>query len=267
MSANWLYESNKPDDLLFQIISAEQQWQQVFELESIEQRLDHDVAELATLISTNNTPLNNLYGVIDGIFDGLAYSGPGLQMLPDSSLNCVSYCVMHRTGNQLSLAIVLRHILRRLDFDAFIAELSQDIGLVIKISQSELIVMDMMTGATEYLISSDDVKEILVNEIASFAKEVPQEELVKEILTEQKIAFLEEGLLQQALACVEVLMELLPEDPYERRDRGLVLQQLDCGHWAKDDFDYFIKACPNDPMAVFIKLQLEESTTHRATIH
>ena len=50
---------------------------------------------------------------------------------------------------------------------------------------------------------------------------------------------LDEGLYVEALKCVECLMELLPEDPYERRDRGLVLNQLDCEAWAKGRFGLF----------------------------
>jgi len=267
MSANWLYESDTPDDLLETLISLEKNWQDVFEVEQIHSQLDEHVAMLSTRLKSSKSKIQNLYTAIDSLFDELAFSGSGLQLLPDSSLNSVSFCVMHRTGNQLSMSVVIRYLLKKLGFNAFIAELSNEIALVVKLSNSELIVMDVMSGATEYLISSDDVKTSLVNEIASFAKEIPNDEIIKEILTEQKIAYLEEGLLKQALLCVETLMDLLPEDPYERRDRGLVLQQLDCGPWAKDDFDYFIKACPNDPMAMFIKLQLEESSQLQQTIH
>jgi len=267
MSANWLYESDEPDDLLEQIVTLEKKWQGSIEIDSVHEQINEHLALLSTKLDSNKSRLQNLYAVIDVLYDELAFSGAGLQLLPESSLNNVSFCLMYRTGNQLSMSVVIRHLLKKLGLNAFIAELNSEIALVVKLSNSELIVMDVITGATEYLISSDDVKTSLVNEIASFAKEVPNEEIIKEVLTEQKLACLEEGLFNQALLCVETLMDLLPEDPYERRDRGLVLQQLDCAHWAKDDFDYFIKACPNDPMAMFIKLQLEETALLQQTIH
>ena len=267
MSANWLYVPDKADDLLHQVISAEQNWHSLASKSEILQCLDQDVVALREFMSEEGRPLDNLYQVIDGIFDSLAYSGPGLQSLPQSSLNCISFCVLFRTGNPMPMAVVIRHLLRQLEFDAYIADVDQSLALVVRLSNSELIVMDVLTGASEYLISSDDVKQSLTNDIASFAKEIPHDELLKEILTEQKLSFLEEELYTQALSCVEALMDLLPEDPYERRDRGLVLQYLDCGQWAKDDLDYFLKACPNDPMAMFIKLQIEEVSGLEKTIH
>lgn len=267
MTANWLYESNQVDDLIEQILTHERNWQEQFTLDQLLNQIQHYVAELSQVLSSEVTAQENFYRVVDAIFDELAFSGPGEQMLPESSLSNVSYAIMHRTGNHVSLSVVLRELLRRLGFNAFISEIESQVTLVVKPSNSELLILDPVTGASEYLISSDDVRETMANEIASFAKELDAEAVVKDVLTEQKIALLGEGLFEEALKCVETLMDLLPEDPYERRDRGLVLQQLDCGHWAKDDFDYFIKACPNDPMAVFIKSQLEDSLQSTQTIH
>ena len=174
---------------------------------------------------------------------------------------------MHRTGNEITLSVIFCHLLKSLGFDALISDLNEGVALAVRLSSSEIVLIDAISGATEYLISNDDVKSSLVSDIAQYAKPLEQEELLKLLLTEQKLALLEEDMFEQALFCVEVLMELLPEDPYERRDRGLVLNQLDCGKWAKEDFDYFIKACPNDPMAMFIRMQLEEQSQMVATIH
>ena len=267
MTANWLYESDQPDDLLEQILTLEQKWQYQFDLPQLTNQVHEYVAQLSQFMSSEKSRHENFYAVIDAIFDELAFSGPGEQRLPESSLSNVSYAIMHRTGNHTSLTVLYRELLRRLGFNAFVADIEGQIALVVKLSNSELLILDPVSGASEYLISSDDVRQTMANEIASFAKEIDAEEVVKDVLTEQKVTLLGEGLFEEALKCVETLMDLLPEDPYERRDRGLVLQQLDCGHWAKDDFDYFIKACPNDPMAVFIKSQLEDTLQNVQTIH
>lgn len=267
MSANWLYQAEQSDDVLKQVILLEQNWQDEFALADIEMALEE---YLATLVEKQDHSLNTsdrFYAILDVIFDELAFSGPGLQALPESSLSNISYCIMHRTGSYISMSLVLCYLLRGIGFDAFIAEVEEQVGLVVKLSNSELVVVDALSGGCEYLISSDDVRDSMTNEIASFAQKIPFDELIKAVITDQKITLLEEGFLEEAFNCVETLMQLLPEDPYERRDRGLVLQQLDCDQWAKDDFDYFIKACPNDPMALFLKLQIDDLNRQVETIH
>lgn len=267
MSANWLYQAESSDELLQEVLLLEQNWQYVFSLNEIEEQLAAHVSYLKNIDHSDLNPSDRFYALLDVIFDELAFSGPGMQTIPESSLANVSYCIMHRTGNYLSMSVVLAYLLKQLGFDASIAEVEEQIGLVIKLSNSELIVVDALSGGCEYLISSDDVRDSMTNEIATFAKPIPTDEIVKILLTEQKIFMLEEGFLEEALNCVETLMELLPEDPYERRDRGLVLQQLECDKWAKDDFDYFIKACPNDPMTMFLKMQMDDLHGQLETIH
>lgn len=267
MSANWFLSLDKSSDILFEILELEQNWQHDISLDRVSTSISSAVQFLETY--TKNQILNQdlLYKVLDAIYDELAFSGPGLQSLPESALGSVGYCATARTGNHFTLGIVVSHLLNEVGFKSYIAELEQDIGLVVMLNNAEMIVIDPLSGATDYLITSDDMNESFVSGLASFAKPVPRDELVKEVISEQKVCLLAEGHLEEALACVETMMEMLPEDPYERRDRGIVLQQLDCEQWAKDDLDYFIKACPNDPMATFFKMQMEEQVLPIHTIH
>jgi regulator of sirC expression with transglutaminase-like and TPR domain len=266
MSANWLYSAKRSNDLIFQIVDLETKWQEEFSPEQILSTLSLYIDELSGMSDGTSAP-EQLYKALDFLYDDLAFSGSGLQFLPESSLSNLSYCIMHRTGNDMSLSILLQYLLSEVGFDAYLAESESGLVLAVKLSNSELCIVDPITGGSEYLISNDDVKSTLTNEVAAFAKPIDQEELLKEVLTEQKVACLEEGFLHQAFEIVETLMELLPEDPYERRDRGLVLSQLDCEKWAKEDLDYFIQACPNDPMAMFLRAQLDEQGNSFQTIH
>ncbi len=267
MSASWFIESKDSNDLLLEILELEESWQQALSRENIDFQLNYMVDHLSQFRVEDEPTQDELYEVIDSMFDELALSGPGLQELPDSALSSLSYCIEARTGNYMSLAILMAYLLKRLGFNAFIAELSDDVALVVKLNNSELIVIDSISGATDYLITSDDMSDSMHNGLASFAKPIPHDELIKETISEQKLCLLAEGHYEEALACVETMMALLPEDPYERRDRGIVLQQLECDHVAKDDLKYFIKACPNDPMATIFKTQLEEQVLPYHTIH
>lgn len=266
MSANWSYKSTHSINVVPELIQLEQSWYSQgtgHSLDSLNQVIDavRDHCEI------NSDKQTSLYQVIDYLLDELAFTGPGLQELPESDLSSVNYCIQNRTGSHLTMSLVFCHILQELGFESVISDVNEEIVLVVKLSNSEVIIVDSLTGATEYLIANDDVKNSIVSDVAAVVNPIDHEELIKITLTEQKMCLLEENQFELALLCVEALMELLPEDPYERRDRGLVLKELNCEKWAKDDFDYFIKACPNDPMAMFIRLQLEDQSPIVETIH
>lgn len=267
MSVNWLYKPSHKKSLVHMLLDYEQKWQDQYSREEITLELEKLVCLLADTKDETVSAQDNLYKIIDILIDEIGFTGPGLQALPESALSNLSFCIMHRTGNEFTLAIVFCYLLNQLGFSASLSNTDDDIVLVVKLTHSEYIVVDALSGATEYLISQQDVKEKLTNDIGQYATPCELDDLVKIALTDQKLSMLDEGLYAQALTCVETLMELLPEDPYERRDRGLVLNHLNCEAWAKEDLDYFVKACPNDPMATFIRLQLEEQHHIVDTIH
>ena len=267
MSVNWLYKPSLETSIIDTVLEYESRWVEHFNVTQIRQQLSEIAVALHTVQDPALSAQQNLYATIDYLIDDLGFTGPGLQMLPESALANLSFCIMHRTGNELTLAVVFHHLLEQIGFKTILSDADDNIALVVQLTHSEYVIIDPLSGATEYLISQQDVKENLTNEISRYASHCNVDELIKVMLTDQKLAMLDEGLFAPALKCVECLMELLPEDPYERRDRGLVLNQLDCEAWAKDDLDYFVKACPNDPMATFIRLQLEEQQNIVATIH
>ncbi|WP_261816870.1 SirB1 family protein [Vibrio gallicus] len=71
-----------------------------------------------------------------------------------------------------------------------------------------------------------------------------------------KNAFMREERYTQALACTDLALSLVPDDPYEIRDRGFIYQHLQCLQVARQDFEYFLEKCPQDPTADLLKLQL-----------
>ncbi|MBE2895430.1 tetratricopeptide repeat protein [Pasteurellaceae bacterium HPA106] len=62
-----------------------------------------------------------------------------------------------------------------------------------------------------------------------------------------KMALMREEQDMAALRLIEWCMQRYPENPYELLDRGVVLANLGCVALARDDFNNFIKKCPEDP--------------------
>lgn len=89
-----------------------------------------------------------------------------------------------------------------------------------------------------------------------FLKIAEQPELLERLETVFKMALTREGKYPEALRLIEYRLIFSPEDPYEIRDRGMVLASLDCYQAAYDDLSYFIDQCPDDPSAMMLKLEI-----------
>ncbi|KFZ31578.1 hypothetical protein IDSA_02420 [Pseudidiomarina salinarum] len=94
-----------------------------------------------------------------------------------------------------------------------------------------------------------------------------QKSVLVRYLTELKHAFINDLEFANALTVVHMILTILPDDPYEIRDRGYVLEELDCQRAAVDDYQYFVEQCPDDPSAQLLRLQLETWATPQHTLH
>lgn len=84
-----------------------------------------------------------------------------------------------------------------------------------------------------------------------------QPELLERLETVFKMALTREGRYEEALKLIEYRLSEQPDDPYEIRDRGMVLASLECYQAAIDDLNYFIDQCPDDPAAVMLKMEMQ----------
>ncbi len=83
------------------------------------------------------------------------------------------------------------------------------------------------------------------------------------------MALTREGKYEETLRLIEYRLVFSPEDPYEIRDRGMVLASMDCFQAAYEDLSYFIDQCPEDPSAVMLKLEIKglEQKSKESRLH
>ena len=98
-------------------------------------------------------------------------------------------------------------------------------------------------------------------------EEVSRLSLIVKHVSSLKNSLIREEQFPQALKCVDILIALRPEDPFERRDRGFLLHQLDCFKVAYDDYQFFVENCPKDPAAQLLKMQLDKITIADTVLH
>ncbi len=102
-----------------------------------------------------------------------------------------------------------------------------------------------------------------------FTKIAEINELLERLETVTKMALTREGKYEKALTLIEYRLIFTPNDPYEIRDRGMVLASLDCFDAAAKDLNYFIERCPEDPSALMLKLEMPTllSQTYDHKVH
>lgn len=247
---------------IYQCIKAEQSWNaqakpdEVFTLFSqLEQQGREAVANI-------NEVHHKLELILDSFYTHWGFSGSYDAREP-SRLNSVYHTLRYRTGSNLSLAIILSALLQRLGFDAALSIHQQDLMVQVTISEVESYTIEPLSGAQQWhLIPENDDKDE-----REPAEIILSEEIYKLYLANQKWAFISSEKFDAAFACVELLMELLGDDPYQRRDRGYLLSQINCADMAKDDLTYFINECPDDPANELVRYQIEQLGNTHHTLH
>lgn len=94
-------------------------------------------------------------------------------------------------------------------------------------------------------------------------------ELLERVETVFKMALTREGKYEETLRLIEYRLTFSPEDPYEIRDRGMILASMDCYQAALEDLTYFIDQCPEDPSAAILKMEVQglEQKSRESLVH
>ncbi|MGJ8691333.1 MAG: tetratricopeptide repeat protein [Thalassotalea sp.] len=174
----------------------------------------------------------------------------------------------YRVVSPVLKSVLLKHIIAECGFDVEIVFVPEKIMIRILCDDDYAIVFDPITGES---LSWHDLDARLAdsdNAInGDFVQFFETQELIQQYITSLKTALIQEQKFAQALKCVDVLLAMRPDDPFERRDRGFLLHQLDCFKVAYDDYRYFVEQCPKDPQAQLLKYQLDNIFINDIILH
>ncbi|CAH9049534.1 hypothetical protein PSECIP111951_03800 [Pseudoalteromonas holothuriae] len=251
-------------DALLRCIKAELHWDAQAKLENSFCQLAEFELSVDRLCSQYSQQHQRLDKLLDAFYTDWLFSGSD-QNIPEHLLNSVCYTLNMRSGSPTSLALVLSHLLKRAQFDANIALSQGEVMVHVAISNDEGYLVDPNSGQqTWYIIPENEQDKDQEEEPTEI---VTDDEAVKLYLAQQKWAFIAVDKFGHALSCVELLMDLIGDDPYERRDRGYLLNQLNCPKMAKADLQFFVDECPDDPTIEIIEHQISELADHNNILH
>jgi len=180
-----------------------------------------------------------------------------------------------RTGIPITLALVCTEIARRIELPVhgvsfpghflvkYVAGAEERAGLEL--------VADPFSGTT---LSEDEVRErfkLAMGPAARFdarwLRVATAREILVRLLTNLKQIYVQRKEPEQALACCDRILMLIPDAPLELRDRGLVYQQLECFGAALGDLERFLALAPRDPSADAIRDTLVDLRAQAARVN
>ncbi|MFT4994388.1 MAG: regulator of sirC expression with transglutaminase-like and TPR domain [Paraglaciecola sp.] len=197
----------------------------------------------------------------------LAFSGDEKHYF-SCQYNLLNQVIDYRTGIPVSLAIIFQSLAQGLGFDVQGVNFPGHFLLRYQVSPNRSLYIDPLNGS---FLSPRDLEQFYFSILSEIDDEkMPQEALqpagcdesVMRLLHNLKASYINEKEFTKALLAVELLVGLSPDDPYERRDRGFLLHQLDCTQVAIADYQYFIRRCPKDPANQLLEAQIRQLVEH-----
>jgi regulator of sirC expression with transglutaminase-like and TPR domain len=166
--------------------------------------------------------------------------------------------IERRTGIPITLGLVYMDVAARLDMDV------RGVGFpghfLVKYVDAGQIVIDPFCGD---ILTGADCERLYRSALGADVPfdpgaldESPKRQVLARLLGNLKQIHLARGEFARALACVDRLLLLRPDDPAELRDRGLLYARLECFRAAASDLERFLALAPDDASAPAIAANL-----------
>ena len=225
----------------------------------------HNLFQTAELVTIDmDDPIERIHFVLDFFYTQNIFGTPTTAVKPQD-YDLVAALNTH-TASSPVLAIILADLFRaaRLDAHAIIAR--HKVLVRIEVEDNQFVFIEASAGVS---LEWDEVKQYLnIKDKKQSQIELPDEQTIGMLLLSMyKTSLMDTGLFAKALEVVDLIISFEPDNPYERRDRGFVLQQLNCDSHAVADYKFFIEQCPADPLAQLIKMQLDDINNNICSIH
>lgn len=187
-----------------------------------------ELAEIDDVMLKAETLINILY--VEHLFlDKNRRSWP---VLSHKVVSAIDYKIMA----PVLKAGITQYVINACGLDAEIVYVPEKVMIRIFCDNDYSIIFDPVSGVSlDWQELDNRLDELGGDPMTTLLAPMNKKSLLIEHLTALKKSLINELFFDQALKCVDLLLALRPNDPFERRDRGFLLHQLDCFKVACDD--------------------------------
>lgn len=213
------------------------------------------------LVDSASTPSGAVAALNHAFFELERFRGDREQY-DDPRNSDLDEVLSRRRGLPITLSILYVEVARLLGYEAYGIGfpghfLSKIVG-VSDVAEREIIV-DPFFGR---ILSLEDCAERIraaagdhVDLDAQWLRPVTANAIYVRMLNNLKFNYLRQGDGLGALGCFDRIIVLAPRTASEYRDRGLLLERLDCIHAAIEDYSHFLELAPEEESARSIRLR------------
>ncbi len=220
------------------------------DIDSALEILDGVVERIRPLVEAASGPKAKIQALNHGLFELEKFRGNQTQY-DDPRNSFLDEVLTSRKGLPITLSILYVDIARRFGLEAYgVGFPGHFLAKIVGVSDvpEQEVIVDPFFGRT---LSIDDCAERLK---AAAGSDVPfdqqwlrpasAQEIYIRMLNNLKLLYLRQGDGLGALGCFDRILTLAPQAASEYRDRGLLLERLDCIHAAIEDLSQYLELAP-----------------------
>ena len=223
--------------------------------------LDTMAEEIKELLPATPYPLKVIKTINQYLFDDLGFQGNTSDYYNPSN-SFLNEVIDRRTGIPLTLSVVYLEIAQRLDFPMVGIGMPGHFLIRPDFEDAAIFVDAFNRGEVLFEQDCEDkLSEIYQQPVKldkRFLAPVSNRQILARMLTNLKYIYINRQQFTLALATIEGILMLFPQNPKELRDRGLVHYQLSEWQKASQDLEFYLAILPNAKDGNVIRQLLEK---------
>ncbi len=224
-------------------------------------RLDHMTDEIKKRLPQNRYPMKIVQIINEYLFEELNFNGNEQDYYnPDNSyLNRV---LDTRIGIPISLSVVYLIIAEKMDFPMvgiglpghfLIRPEFEDVGIFIDpFHRGEILFEE------DCEIRLTQVYKQPVKLEKHYLTPVSKAQILTRLLTNLKQIYINNNVLEKAIRMIDLLLTIVPDNPLEKRDRGLIYYHMGNKEQARNDLNFYLELLPQAQDAGAIRQLLQQ---------
>ena len=261
---NFYNETNRPDeeiDLAKAALAFARTEYPDLDIEEYLNALDTMAEEVRERLIEERYPLKVIKTINSYLFDDLGFEG-NTRNYYDPRNSFLNDVIDRRTGIPITLSIIYLEIAKRIDFPMVGIGMPGHFIIRPNFENAGIFVDAFNQG--EILFEQDceerlqQVYQQPVKLEPRFLAPVSNREILVRMLTNLKMIYLHQREFNKALVTIDGILILVPDNPNELRDRGLLYYELNEWSKAVPDLESYLTVFPNAEDALMIRILLQK---------
>lgn len=237
------------------------------------EELDEVAERCRPLVEAAGRPSAQVAAINHALFELEGFQG-NQEQYDDPRNSFLDEVLARRRGIPITLSILYVEIARRLGLEAygigFPGHFLSKVTGITDIAEREIIVDPFFGRVLSVQDCAERVRAAAGDHVdldLQWLRPVTSHEIYVRMLNNLKLLYLRQGDGLGALGCFDRIIVLAPHAATEYRDRGMLLERIDCIHAAIEDYSQFLELAPDDESARTIRARRDALASKKPALN